>query len=314
MKHLTAKRGFTLIELLVVIAIIAILIALLLPAVQQAREAARRSACKNNMKQLGLALHNYHETHRCFPQMTSESRRVEADDIPTENYLAWSTMLLPFMDQAPLYNKFNMNAPWRDIATGTVLQPTLATTVLSVFICPSDPADGLNPDIGNWGKSNYPAIYSPYRILTPTSVQALTGSWRDNESTRMRSMRDGTSNIVMVGERTTEGRGSGAIWIGARPYLHTTGAGNIGDWTYHTALMRNWQGSSTAPVPSTIYLINGINQNDGLKYAWTLSSSHAGGCHFLMADGSVRFASENTDGELLVFLAGIDDKNVIGEW
>ncbi len=314
MKRLAAKRGFTLIELLVVIAIIAILIALLLPAVQQAREAARRSTCKNNLKQLGLALHNYLEAHRVFPQMTSESRRTAVDDIPTENYLAWSTMLLPFMDQAPLYNKFNMDAPWRDVTTGTVLQPDLATTVVPAFICPSDPADGLNPNLGNWGKSNYPAIYSPYRMLSPTSVQALKGSWNNNESTRIKSMRDGTSNIVFVGERTTEGRGSGAIWIGARPYLHTGSAGNIGDWYYHTALMRNWQGSSTAPVPSTIYLINGINQNDGLKYAWSLSSSHAGGAQFLMADGAVRFISENTDGELLVYLAGISDGHVIGEF
>ncbi|WP_417386030.1 DUF1559 domain-containing protein, partial [Gimesia sp.] len=127
MKRLASKRGFTLIELLVVIAIIAILIALLLPAVQQAREAARRSTCKNNMKQLGLALHNYHETHKSFPQMHVEYvRNTNYDPAGVESFLPWSVMLLPFMDQAPLYNKINMNAAWRDSSnSNTVLQPTL---------------------------------------------------------------------------------------------------------------------------------------------------------------------------------------------
>ncbi|MCH9653475.1 MAG: DUF1559 domain-containing protein [Planctomycetes bacterium] len=306
------RKGFTLIELLVVIAIIAILIALLLPAVQQAREAARRSTCKNNLKQIGIALHSYHETHRIFPPMHIESRRTAADDIPTENYLGWSTMLLPYMDQAPLYNKINMNEPWRSV-TGVVAQPTLVTTVLPAFICPSDPADGLNPNIGNWGKSNYPAIYSPARILTSSTVQYITGPFNNHTAQSIKQFRDGLSNVIMIGERTTEGRGSGAIWIGSSAYVHAT-AGNIADWPYNSALVRNWQGSSTAPDPSTIYLINGINNSDGLRYAWSLSSSHTGGCHFLLGDGRVRFISENVNAETLIYLAGINDKNVIGEF
>ncbi|WP_417376669.1 DUF1559 domain-containing protein, partial [Gimesia maris] len=135
MKRLAAKRGFTLIELLVVIAIIAILIALLLPAVQQAREAARRSTCKNNMKQLGIALHNYHETHRIFPQMHVEyARNTDYDPPGGESFLPWSVMILPFMDQAPLYNKINMNAAWRDSSnSNAVLQPTLIKTPIASF-------------------------------------------------------------------------------------------------------------------------------------------------------------------------------------
>ncbi|MCA9163285.1 MAG: DUF1559 domain-containing protein, partial [Planctomycetales bacterium] len=97
------SRGFTLVELLVVIAIIAILIALLLPAVQQAREAARRSQCRNNMKQLGLALHNYHDSNQCFPP----NSHGNATNLP--NGFSWRVMILPGLDQGPLYNKFNFS-------------------------------------------------------------------------------------------------------------------------------------------------------------------------------------------------------------
>ncbi|QGQ23513.1 DUF1559 domain-containing protein [Gimesia benthica] len=315
MKRLTKqRRGFTLIELLVVIAIIAILIALLLPAVQQAREAARRSTCKNNLKQIGLALHNYHDTHRTFPQMEVESRRTAADDIPTESYLAWSTMILPFMDQTPLYNKINMDAPWRLPTGGNPLQLAIAKTVLPAFNCPSDPMEGINSNIGSWGKSNYPAIHSPCDINPANGRgRCYSSAWNHHTAKRLRDITDGASNTILIGERTTEGRHSGALWIGAHSYVHAT-AGNIGNWPYHTALMRTWQGATATPTPSTIYLINGINQNDGLAYAWSLSSSHEGGCHFVLGDGSVRFVSENTDGNTLVYLAAINDKNVLGEW
>lgn len=316
MKRLTQKkRGFTLIELLVVIAIIAILIALLLPAVQQAREAARRSTCKNNLKQIGLALHNYHDTHRIFPQMHVESRRTAADDIPTESYLAWTVMLLPFMDQTPLYNKINFDAAWRD-SSGTLLQPTLVKTSIPPLNCPSDPMDnGINTNIGSYGKSNYPGIYSPCDI-NPTSGagRCYNGAFNNHTARRLRDFTDGPSNVIMVGERTTEDRGSGGVWMGTSVVTTNASAGNYGNWPWHTALVRTWQGASATPDPSTIYLINGINNNDGLRYAWSLSSSHEGGCHFLLGDGGVRFISENIDGNLLVYLAGINDKNVIGEF
>lgn len=312
MRQLHGKRGFTLIELLVVIAIIAILIALLLPAVQQAREAARRSSCKNNLKQLGLALHNYHETHSTFPQMQVESTRLAASDIPTESYLGWSVMLLPFLDQTNIYNLIDMNGPWRTQA-GVVLQPTVVNLVIPAFNCPSDPMQGVNTNINSYGKSNYPALYSPSRILTASTTQGYSSAWNNNAVTRIRDITDGVSNVLILGERTTEDRASGAIWIGGVP-ANTAANGNYADWYWHTALVRNWQGSSTAPIPSTIYLINGINQTDGLKYAWTLSSSHAGGCHFLLGDGRVQFVSENIDGETLIYLASINDKNVIGEF
>ncbi|MFH1301126.1 MAG: DUF1559 domain-containing protein [Planctomycetota bacterium] len=312
MKRLTVKRGFTLIELLVVIAIIAILIALLLPAVQQAREAARRSSCKNNMKQLGLALHNYHETHRIFPQMHVENIRNTTYDPPNgESYLGWNTMLLPFMDQAPLYNKINMNGPWRS-PTGTIAQLSLIKTPIATLACPSDPADGGNPNIGNWGKSNYVGLYSCYRLLPGTTTKSgVTSAWADHTARKMKSFRDGLSNVVLLGERTTEGGYSGAIWIGAHSYVHAT-AGNIGNWPYHTAVVRTFEGWTT-PAKSTYYMING-KSNAGSTNGWGLSSSHTGGCHFLLGDGGVRFISENVNGDTLIFLCGINDKNVVGEF
>ena len=137
--EIVTKRGFTLIELLVVIAIIAILIALLLPAVQQAREAARRSQCKNNLKQMGLALQNYHDTHRVFP--------ISHGD--TGNSFGWRASVLPNIDQAPLYNKINFS---ENIINTDNLE--VARTPLPVYRCPSDPTDnqvsGGNQVWSNW--------------------------------------------------------------------------------------------------------------------------------------------------------------------
>ena len=317
MKQLTVKRGFTLIELLVVIAIIAILIALLLPAVQQAREAARRSSCKNNMKQLGLAFHNYHETHRIFPPMHIESRRVVADDDPNESHLGWNVMLLPYLDQAPLYNKIDMNKPWRLGHTGAAVQLSLVQTPIATLACPSDPADGLNPNISNYGKSNYVGLYSCYRLLPgTTTISGVTSAWNNHTATRIKSIRDGVSNVVLLGERTTEGGYSGAIWIG--PYGVTTNAtaGIYAEWPYHTAVVRTFQGWSTASdqALSSYYMINGKNNAGTSVNGWGLSSSHEGGCHFLLGDGGVRFISENVNGDTLIFLCGINDKNVVGEF
>src|SRR5687768_14879280 len=144
------RRGFTLIELLVVIAIIAALIALLLPAVQQAREAARRSQCKNNLKQIGLGLHNYHDTHRTFPPaLISSGRYANSTYAPVLNTTGW-VLILPYIDQAPMYNKYNFNVPssisnplgGRPLAGGASTSDAnkpIYSTKLEVYNCPSDP-------------------------------------------------------------------------------------------------------------------------------------------------------------------------------
>ncbi len=136
------QRGFTLIELLVVIAIIAILIALLLPAVQQAREAARRTQCKDNLHNIGLALHNYEETHRTLPPLAfGDGGNPASSPVPA---FPWSVMILPFLDQAPLYNVMKPGPTTLQQLLNSTTSRTLLQTPLEIFMCPSDTGPNLN--------------------------------------------------------------------------------------------------------------------------------------------------------------------------
>lgn len=297
------KRGFTLIELLVVIAIIAILIALLLPAVQQAREAARRSTCKNNMKQIGLALHNYHDTHRVFPLMY-QGLSSGAPNVGATNGLgiAWGTYILPFMDQANLYNNISTRMfgatgngaglHWLDDTTATVGTTTLAKTILPAFICPSDPMGGVNTDRGSYGKSNYLATvgtdWDGDGLINGTTTPTYKGAFYGNSRNSLRDFTDGASNSFLAGERTTEGAANGGIWIGAR--------GSRSDNGLRTSVAGN-------------FLINNASATDGAA-----SSTHVGGCHFLFGDGRVSFLSENISSETYEYLGLINDGKVIGEY
>lgn len=291
------RSGFTLIELLVVIAIIAILIALLLPAVQQAREAARRSTCKNNVKQLGLALHNYHETHRCFPPgwiQRSTAATCQPDDVGNGCLpgWGWSTMLLPYIDQSNLYNALNVKS------ANLVSTPSdESKTRIALFRCPSDTGSDLNSDRGGHATSNYKGVYGSRGTGTsintsPHNAAAGSGSFWSNSNVRIRDITDGTSNTMLIGE-TARGRiGSntynGGIWVG----YYADGKTASAVWK-----MENHPGS----------LINGT-------LAWAFSSQHVGGAHFLLADGGVRFLSENIDGTTYENLGKIRDGNVIGDF
>ncbi len=177
------RRGFTLIELLVVIAIIAVLIGLLLPAVQKVREAANRTQCENNLHQLGLAMHSYHDVNRAFPPAFAKP----------SNY-GWSTWLLPYVEQQNLFNTLDPYA--------TVLSRNGNTTLkLSVFVCPSDPGGNLNNYFGGYAKSNY-----------VVSEQVSDGG----SSIPMSTITDGTSNTIMIGERDMQ-KQVGAAWPGRDP-------------------------------------------------------------------------------------------------
>ena len=275
------RKAFTLVELLVVIAIIGILIALLLPAVQAAREAARRSQCTNNLKQIGLAMHNYFDTHKVFPPGFIVDH-------------AWlvTTYLLPFAEQDALYDQLNTDN-FMDLSDTNKL--SLARTVLGDYLCPSsteqDPTQ--SPDINidvmgvNYkiGVSNYLGITGTLDLRCTHAVTYPDGIFYHNSKTKIRDVQDGTSNTFAFSERTSNGVGIGGVWAGTTvgalevpPAAILCGANNYDGLRLGMTLTRNAWG-----------LINGTG------YQFGPSSRHPGGCNFLLADGSVRFVSETID-------------------
>ena len=284
-------RGFTLIELLVVIAIIAILIALLLPAVQQAREAARRTQCKNNLKQIGLALHNYHDTFTLFPPGQIRGRDPVAPNFEYGNGASWGAMILPYMDQAPLFNRLDFRYGIFEGVNKTVIQ---SLSPLPGIICPSDSDRPPTRNIHGTADPNY------MTSMPATSYAGSSGAynnWSDNPSAELSggfftidpgprssiaSMKDGTSNTIAVGERSYS-VWTGSAWLGTQSATQspTTAPGT------DSACCQNWY-LAYAIYPITNKLIAGMPSAD-LRF----SSEHVGGAQFLMADGSVRFISEN---------------------
>ena len=314
-----ARRfGFTLVELLVVIAIIGILIALLLPAVQAAREAARRSQCSNNLKQLALGLHNYHDTHKVFPPGFVDNDPTyngPVDVAHNQNGLAWSALILPFIEQGPLWDqiKTQMNGfarHWASDASGSAI--AAAREGVPAFACPSDTMKLINNKRGNYGKNNY---------LGNSGNNAAVdrkGIFWTNSEVLMRDIRDGTANTAMIIERTgtTEvgskscGPSTGLVacdwnaglWIGAR----TQGGPN--GWT---------PGMTSTDVDSyggenATYLINRSAQTWGPS--WGNASDHPGGLQWALCDGSVRFVSETIDMLTYRYLRGRMDGQVTGDY
>jgi len=319
--HRNRFRGFTLIELLVVIAIIAILIALLLPAVQQAREAARRTQCKNNLKQLGLAMHNYHDVNGTFPpgfvqQDTSHNRAAN---------WSWGAMIAPYIDQGPAFNQLevgagpNMSRALNDPALKAVIQTPIASVR-----CPSD----VGPDKHNTSitarkyrdtianvtrhgiVTNYLAANGSHQIRAnfgsiPTTT-VTNGSFYRNSKTKIRDITDGTSNSILVGERR---------------YRKVDGSGNsaqAGMFWGLSGYQPNLDRGMSSIVSGGIRKLN-CPENNQCRRAF--SSLHVGGVQFLMADGAVRFISENIQhntnrpvNSTMEYLLGIQDGNVVGEF
>ncbi|MCC7421636.1 MAG: DUF1559 domain-containing protein [Planctomycetaceae bacterium] len=308
------RRAFTLIELLVVIAIIAILIALLLPAVQQAREAARRTQCRNNLKQLGLALHNYHDAMSVLPPA-----HIGRCTTPVLNATGL-TMLLPYIDQGPLYNRFNFNACVTTFVSTGATAPTddpvttgnaaLVKTLIPAFQCPSDSAapyiaaTGSNYGIsamntGNGGaKTNYDFVTTtPYNscenwMLLGATARCMFG---DNSKCSMTDPKDGTSNTVMMCETTRDVYNGGTNAWGYRGWVMV----GINLVSYP---INSWVYPTTPPV------VNPPGKLASWAYAGSL---HTGGCHMLFGDGAVRFVSENLDTATRQRLAWMSDGNPI---
>ncbi|MDB5337906.1 MAG: xcpT 9 [Planctomycetaceae bacterium] len=260
------RRAFTLIELLVVIAIISVLIALLLPAVQNARESARRAQCQNHLKQLGLALINYHDSALHLPPGWLASN---------QNGFGWGTRILPQIEQGNLYQLVNWN-------TGISLDPVNSSQVanrsLPLFRCPSDNGP-LKQDnygstgvvtIANQGLANYVGSFGTQVIPdNGTNWSRGEGAFYLASSVRLADFTDGTSNTFLLGERRWSG-----YWTSSVP--------NFGD-AYWSGTPDDWM--------MDVLGSTGVNLNS--KHSSQFSSLHAGGANFLFGDGGVRFLSEN---------------------
>lgn len=315
-------RGFTLIELLVVIAVVGVLVALLLPAVQQAREAARRTQCRNNLKQIGLALHNYHETANVFPPgWVYDSQRLAAN-MPT-NCWGWSALVLPHLDQVSLYNKLNFDEGFRggldDAGNNSVTGKVgLEATLLTVFLCPSDigpdhvrsgtGGTGLVMDYGS--RSNYPGVNGGL-LLDFLPLTDHGGAFGENSRRSLRDMTDGSSNCVIVGERAWKevngtGTGPSALWSGTRSGVPGSELANGVAFAVGTCVVP----LNISPVSSENPLGSGIS--DG---SWhNFSSHHPQGAHFLLGDGSVRFINQQIDYQTYGRLGTVADGNIIDEF
>ncbi|QDU11170.1 DUF1559 domain-containing protein [Gimesia aquarii] len=334
-------RGFTLIELLVVIAIIAILIALLLPAVQQAREAARRSQCKNNLKQLGIGLHNYYETFSQFPPGGVHSGVPRNGGSGHSFGPSFYGLILPFMDLATMYNSME----WEGESPGYVNEGAGSAGDLNrvivnqagripAFTCPSSTLAVRNGSFcpfahyaGITGAAD-PTTFTESRIFDDGSLGLISGGGMlvPNKGIRLRDCTDGSSNTIMIGEAngelerliagtysklaatgTTHGWLMGLRVTGTPPNLQPVAA-NSDQRCFNLTTVRY----SPNQEPFANQLFPGMGSNVGANNP--LMSFHVGGVQVLLADGSVRFLSENVHLETLKQLATRDDGQPIGEF
>jgi len=346
--------AFTLIELLVVIAIIAMLVALLLPAVQQAREAARRSQCINNLKQIGLALHNYHDSYQFFPMMR------QTGTVPSGVHHGWGVKVLPYLDQAPLFNQFNFNFPWYQ---GTADTPpsnnlTVTQTKLAVFRCPSaidrdgmpapspalvvlesafstTPATTGDPDSApvrktaasdyaaffGGGGYGFPLLDSNNTIISAVGIEFALQSYR-----KMAHITDGLSNTIIISEHA----GRPLHFIKGRqqngPSALGSGIASVtpayADRKYTQPPWSDW-GSG----PSNAFAFFDSSGTEGRVGVGTnvqcavncnnvvgIYAFHSSGANVLLGDGSVRLLSSSMSSSTVSRLLFINDGNLLGEF
>lgn len=309
------RVGFTLVELLVVIAIIGILVALLLPAVQAAREAARRMQCSNNLKQIALALHGYHDVHRTLPPGWLWA--PPADQSGGSSW-AWSAFILPYLEQTNLHDQLRVNVG------GALVPPTGDPTdiLLPMYVCPSDAGPDAIAFYRNYAKSNYPGVNGtagdsdgdgipdgrPAAALNDPDANGIFGR---ASHVSFADVLDGTSNTFAVGERESQ-YNFGAIWIRA------IGGGGSGNNTNVVAgavvgvcnpFKRLNLHNDLSNSPGSVVPAPGNSDPVG-----NFSSLHPGGAQFALCDGSVRFVGETIALRTYQNLANRKDGEVVGDY
>jgi prepilin-type N-terminal cleavage/methylation domain-containing protein/prepilin-type processing-associated H-X9-DG protein len=283
-----SRYGFTLVELLVVIAIIGVLVALLLPAVQAAREAARRMSCSNNLKQMGLAVHNYHDTNQVLPP-----GKIQVGSLSAQSLSNWAIMILPHMEGINVFNQYNHNATNEDASNQLVRE-----MLIKEYTCPSDPQARKLEKPASGPGSGLDYRHGSYRCVGGRADPGATGFWDNSEARNapqtwkgplhwvgtdgsysqtvetMASIVDGTSNTLMIGEYTTN---------------TNTRRGTF--WAYSYA---SYNSSDTMDQARTLLAnydkcdaIGGTGGSNACKRAF--GSMHPGGVQFALCDGSVRF-------------------------
>ena len=309
-------RGFTLVELLVVIAIIGILVALLLPAIQAAREAARRSQCVNNLKQLGLAMHNYHDTHKCLPY----GWRVEASGT-THRRDCWYHRILPFVEQGPYYDEYEADTTEYVHQIGFAL----AGRAVPGFMCPSDPSGpavggggGNNGFQGNYavcgGGGTGAGVTSGEMNTVRTENGGMFGTSNPGLPRTFAAALDGLANTLMASEGIIRGSVGGA-WGELGGYW---GGAPHGSFAFSSAEPPN------TTFPDRVYSCKTTtwpyapceNGNaDGLSGRYCFARSyHPGGVNVVLCDGAVRFVTNSINRQTFRNLGNREDGAVLGDW
>ena len=270
------RRAFTLIELLVVIAIIAILIALLVPAVQKVREAANQTSCQNNLKQIGLAIQNYHDAYKAFPPGYVASGPYSDGASDTTPGWGWAALILPYLEHDDIYRQLDFNQP--------VEKSSAIQTIVQAYLCPSDVTtqeafpvlDGFGSPICLAAPSSYAACVGGDESGTTDS--SGSGIFYRNSQTRMTDITDGTSSTILIGERGWSN--SNGIWAGA-----------INNGVCMRGQLNACSGTGWSPAATLVqahcHLNNTTTDTDGGLDDF--SSRHSGGSNFVFADGSVHF-------------------------
>ncbi len=329
------RRAFTLIELLVVIAIIAVLVALILPAVQQAREAARRTQCRNNLKQIGLALHNYHDTHSTFPAGVMAKRTVEVGGTncylypppgyvysKEANYMGWRVSILPQLEQGNTYSSLDFSAgfghplspspPGWNYSSAENANRAAGLQTIEAFVCPSSPIRRDSTQLaastywGTGGRFDGNPI-SPCGG-DPSDLQYKSGFFWVNSDRRIGHVTDGTSNTLLVGEHKLlnkeDNYKNSTSWI-----FH--GRHRLFNHVHQTYTLNAYQ-TSFLPLNSKPQVMTGDPFLAATRYSF--GSSHTGGAQFALGDGSVRFLSDAIDKAVYDNLFSVDGREVVGEF